>query len=353
MKRNSRRAIKTQFRPIKCRRKYRFIKLSVLQMDFDILLRRYKLLFSLYGLGEFDTRARVSPTWESRFMAIFPAVSYLILVIVLCCFAIYFRSVYSAASSTLNNFFAYSHFSFEILLQLCIIVQTIFSREKLKRVVLLYDSIQKYMWKRLNHGIHFKNFENSVNRILLIVLLPGLIVFIWRTVVSIRNFQKPFYIILLPIYLLSVLVQLHIIVHVELLKFLQNTTTQWLHGLTLEFSAKNLHQPMGLLEMQSRNSHLFELQHLKWIHFKLWENSVNFNQIFGWSLAAMISRNAAEIAYGVCWVFFYKSVKTTTYMILIRKAVHAIIGANSISIKPIFLQVRYSWLLLQLHQLQC
>lgn len=290
-------------------------------MDFETLLRRYKIVFSLFGLGEFDPKARALPSWKTRLAAIFPVFSYSILVIVLCCVAIYFRSVNPLHNSTFNNFFAYSHFSFELMLQFCIIVQTIFFREKLKRVVRLYDSIQKYMWKRANHDVHFNSFENRVHRILLIVFFPGLIVLIWRAVTSIRNFHKPFYIVLLPMYLLTVLVQLHIIVHVELLKFFQNTTTQWLRELTSEFTAKNLHQPKQLFEAQPKNTHSIELQQLKWIHFKLYETSENVNRIFGWSLAAMISRNAVEIACGVYWFFIYNSRKTTSYMALMRKTI--------------------------------
>lgn len=285
-------------------------------MDFIALIQRFKILFSLCGLGEFVPRSKVSPTWRTRLIDIFPAIVYMSVVIVLYRFAIHFRILYPDTTATVNNACAYLHVSCEFLLHLTITVQALFHRGHFDQMFRSYDSIQKYMSKRLNHRVDFKIFEKRIFRVILVLSVPCMTLLSWRLIVTLRKPTVQFNLISIALYFLSSVVQLYIVVHVELLKFFVNTTSQWLQAQASEVSASNFRLPNDVLRVENQHSAVL---HLKWIHFKLWEISINVNRIFGMSLSAIILRNAVEIAFGVYGFFLYERMKYS-YMTLIRKS---------------------------------
>lgn len=281
-------------------------------MSFVAFMQRYSILFNLCGIGEFSTHARVSSTLQAKFTENLLAIFHLLIVIVLYYFAIYFRISSPWTFSTFNNVLAYTHISCELLLHLTISGQAIMYRGKFNELARSYDFIHKYMTKRLKFGVHLEGFGRRLNRVIFVLVFPCLVALIWRATMPLLNIRMPFNIIILTFYFMSTIVELHIIAHVELLKFFLNTTRHWLCTRTSEFSAINLYQP----NTQTTNGYRGIL-HLKWIHFKLWEITTDINRIFGWSLGAMIIRNGIEIAYGAYWVYFY--VGAQNYMGLIRK----------------------------------
>lgn len=105
--------------------------------------------------------------------------------------------------------------------------------------------------------------------------------------------------------------------YIELLKFFLTFMTQWLRERASEFSATALYQHKALLKVKQLNRYN-EISQLKLVHFKLWQLSINFNCIFGWSLGAIIVRNSMEIAYGAYWLFMY-TFREAHYLVILRK----------------------------------
>lgn len=275
---------------------------NIFKMDFFTLVQRFKILFSLCGVEQFGTCVKISPTWKEKFTDNIPAFSYSIFVIVLYYFGVYFRIFYHKSFASINSFFTYAFLTGELLLHISITGHAIICRENLVKLFRTYDSIQKYMAKRVNCNVDFKGFQERLNQLIVIIFVPFLASFLWRIAASTSHISFWFNIIVLIFFSLSSLVQLHIIVHVELLRFFLNATTHWLRTRTSEFSMRNLYHPNDLLQMRTKNGHS-DMLHLKWIHFKLWETSININRIYGWSLAAMIFRNTVDIANGAYWVY--------------------------------------------------
>lgn len=296
-------------------------------MDFVTLIHRFRILFSLCGLGEFSPRSKVSPTWRTRLSYILPAIVYLFVVIVLYCFAMYFRTFYPDSTATVNNACAYLHVSCEFLLHLTITVQALFHNDHSNQVFRSYESIQKYMLKRLNYRVDFKIFEKRLVCVFFVLSVPCMALLGWRLLVTLREPTAEFNLLSITLYFLSSVVQLYIVVHVELLKFFVDTTSQWLQARASEVSANNFHLPHDVLRIENQQSVVL---HLKWIHFKLWEISINFNRIFGMSLSALILRNAVEIAFGVYGFFLYERMKYS-YKTLIRKNTQEKIASDYIN----------------------
>lgn len=291
-------------------------------MNFVTFIQRYNILFNLCGIGEFCTHARVSLTLQAKFAENILAIFYLLIIIVLYSFAIYFRISATLSFRTLNNIFAYMLTSSELILHLTISGQAIVFRRQFNELARSYGSIHMYMTKRVKCGVYLEDFGRRLNRVIFVLIFPCLMTLIWRATMPLISFRMPFNIIVLTFYFLSMVVELHIIAHVELLNFFLNTATHWLCTRTTKFSAMDLYQPTK----QSMNGYS-EIQHVKWIHFKLWELTTDINRIFGWSLGAMILRNGIEIAYGAYLVYLFGSAQNYVGLIrkiLIQKATHSI-----------------------------
>lgn len=270
-------------------------------MDFVTLVHRFKFFFGLCGVGEFNVQAKASLTWKARLADNLLAISYLLVVIAMYGLVLYGRMVSPVPFTSVNVILALIHVCCEFVLHLTITGQALFYREKMKRLVRTYDKIQRYMLKRMNYSVDFENLGKRFIPMIAVLFIPclGMLIFRLTTILTIGLSLST---ITVVFYFLSGMVQLHIIVHIELLKFLLNSTLQWLGTRATEVSANGFHQPDDMLRKQYS-----AVLHLKWIHFKLYELSTKINRIFGWSLTVLILRNAVEIAYGAYWFYLVQS----------------------------------------------
>lgn len=294
------------------------IILSMMKMDFVTFVRRFKFFFSLCGIGEFNIQAKVSRTWKARLTDNLLALLYLLVVIVMYCLAFYGRMVSPVPLTSVNSLLAFIHVCCEFLLHLMIAGQTLFYREKMKRLVRSYEYIQQYMLTRMNYSVGFGNLGKRFILMIAVLFIPCLGMLIWRLIGMLTNGLSCSLIIVI-FYVLSAVAQFHIIVHIELLKFFLHTTSQWVGTRATKVSVKGFQPPSNMLRKQYS-----AMLHLKWIHFKLYELSTNINHIFGWSLAVMFLRNAVEIAYGSYWfylVYSFMDDRKYDYTGLIRKKI--------------------------------
>lgn len=277
-------------------------------MDFDSLLRRFGVLFSLFGISPFTTSETVQK-WKTNV--------YLLFIIGLLASAIYFRFYAASYDGTVNSIISYIHIFIELFLHFAIIGQTLVFRERLRKLCCSYDFIQKFMKTRMQHNVDFNVFQRRLYFLIVTVFVPSLTTLILRRALTRTDFLSAFNNIRAFFYLLSSLVQLHIIVHLELLKFFLTLMQQWLLKQATEISATFLYQQRDLLKTHQLNVYNKILQ-LKFIHFNLWSLSVNVNRIFGWSLGAIIVRNSIEVAYGAYWVYV-SSIQGASFIVTIRK----------------------------------
>lgn len=286
-------------------------------MGFERLVRRFGILFSFCGVTPFGTTTRRAQKCRIFFTEIFPAILYMAFLIGMLLTATCSRYRNVTYYGTVNGMISYTQFCAEILVQFAFIGQAIVFREKLKKMFRAYDFIQKYMKTRMGHNIEFKAFRNRLYQLIATIFLPHLTTMVLRRLLLQKELVSIFNTILAVSYFMSSLVQLHLIIHVELLKFFLLLLTKWLQNEAREFSAKFLYAQKDFIKIQQLNGYNRILQ-LKLIHFKLWELSVNFNRIFGWSLVAIIMRNSFEIAYKAYWVCMY-SFRKSQFTVTVRK----------------------------------
>lgn len=277
-------------------------------MDFDTLLRRFGVFFSFFGISPFSTSETVQK-WKRNV--------YILLIIGLLASAIYFRFYSATYDGSVHSTISYIHIFTEVSLQLAIIGQTLVFRERLKHLCCSYDSIQKYMKNRMEHNVDFNVFQRRLHFLIVTVFVPSVMTLVLRRALSRTDYFSVFNNIRAFFYLLSSLVQLHVIVHVELLKFFLKLMQQWLLKQATEISTTFLYQQKDLLKTHQLNVYNKILQ-LKFVHFNLWSISNNVNRIFGWSLGAIILRNSLEVAYGAYWVYV-SGIQGASFKVIFRK----------------------------------
>lgn len=276
-------------------------------MDFETLVRRFRILFRFCGLIHFSVHPKEAPSWRTKFVQSFPAICYLLIISTMYSFALYFRYGFSNLSQTVRTIIAYTNISCEVVLQFTIVGQSLMNRDKLSKLYRTYQFIQKYLRTHTNSdSIQFNEFRTRIFQLIILVFGPCAITVVLRQNLMTNHTNIPFNNIVLVFYLLSTLVQLHIIIHMELLKFFLTLTKQWLQTRSSTFSTKTLYERRGQLKVQFPNGYT-EILDLKLIHYKLWEVSVYINQIFGWCLGAIFVRNFIELAYGAYWIYLHSS----------------------------------------------
>lgn len=270
-------------------------------MDFGTFTHRFKIFFSFFGFVRFSAHAKVSSTCTTIFAGNLPAICYLLILIVLYLCSVYIQYGFANFHQTVKTIIVYTNISSEALLQTSIIAQALVFPKKLKKLYSTYEFIQRYMKTRMGRCIEFNEIQKRLSHLAIVVLVPYLGTAILRKTLITNHTNTFFNDIVLTFYFLSSMAQIHIIVHIELLNYFLTLTKQWLHTRSSDFSATRLYQRKDTMNGYS------ELLHLKLIHFKLWEVSINLNNIFGWSLGAIFLRNFIEIAYGVYWIYMFCS----------------------------------------------
>lgn len=283
-------------------------------MNFETLIRRFRILFSFFCIIPFSTSKR---NLQDRkiYAETLPAILYLGLSIGLFLFATCYRIQTISHEDIFATIVSNTRIFTEFLLQFIIIGQSLVFRERLKKLCRTYDLIENYMKTRMKHNVDFNLFQSRLYQLTITVFLPHLVAFILRRFLM-KNISV-FINIFAIFYLLSSLVQMYIIAHVELLKFFLTLMTRWLQNQVSDFSATYSYGRKDLWREQQLHCSN-KIMQLKFIHFKLWESALNFNCIFGWSLAAVIVRNSIEIAYAAYWIYL-NSHKGTRFIAIFRK----------------------------------
>lgn len=286
---------------------FNVVRWIIFKMEFDLLIRRFKFLFNFFGLSQFDSHITESSKRKSKFTA----TVYMSILILLFCLFIYYRICFSSPRKFIFSLITYMNLSSELLLQFTIVGQVICFYKNLNKLRLSYDFIEKYMRNRIGYGIQFNDFQKRIFCLVMIVLVPHCGTLVLRKTLFKIQFSTAYGLILLVFYLLSSLVKLYIIIQVELLNYFLKLTTRWLQWKVqlTEFSAIDKQQMAGYTE----------ILHLKLIHFKLWDLSMNINRIFGWSLGAIVLRNFFEMAYGSYWLYLYSIMGKLSFSTLLRK----------------------------------
>lgn len=294
-------------------------------MDFETLIRRSRILFSFFGIVPFNP-----PIKKVRKLIncadIFPLIFHLVSVIALLSSAVYYRYQFTSnhiatPASLVTSVALYTRTFSDLLLQLSIIGQALVFRERFKKLYRDYDFLQNYMETRMRYIVDFNVFRKILYHTFAVAFAPLIATSVLRGALSLIEQNQVFSIFTIS-YILTSLVQIHIIAHVVLLRFFLTQMTRWLCEQVAEFSAKNL------LVLPYPNGYNKVLQ-LKFLHFKLWELSTNFSRTFGWSLVASIMRNFIEITYGSYWIFYYYFGGLQIYYV-IRKFTRVLLGSRHV-----------------------
>lgn len=273
-------------------------------MDFAKLIHQFSILFGFFGINPFNPLTKNAR--KLKFYAeIYPVFLYLVLVTGLFFIAICDRYKAKPIDVSVGSLVEYTRIFIDFLMQLVFIGQALVYRERFKKQYRTCDFIQHYMKTRMRHDIDFKVFRRTLYLLILAVFVPHLAAYIFRRILMKKEKLGSIYINIFAIFnFLATLVLLHVIAHVELIKFHLAETGRWLRDQVSEYSTTSLCERQGVLRAQQLNGHNKILQ-IKFLHFKFWELITNFNRIFGWNLTAIILRNSIEIAYRGYWICMY------------------------------------------------
>lgn len=217
--------------------------------------------------------------------------------------------------------FDYTRVSAEFSLQVAVVAQALVFREKMKKLCRDYDSIQEHIHARMEYNVDFNVLRKRLHVLIVTVLVPYLAVYTYRrTLLTRENLFSIIINILALFYLMASFVQLHVIAHVELLRFYLTQMTRWLQEQLFEFSATALCERKNSARIQQLNCYNRILQ-LKYLHFKLWKLSMDFKRNFGWSLTAIILRNTIEISFGAYNICLH-IINRTPHRTLLRKLIN-------------------------------
>lgn len=295
-------------------------------MDFETLVRRFRILFSYFGIVPFSSTTKRAQKWKMH-VEIVPVILYLVFIVTLVSTATVYHL--STPSVILVLLISYARILSEISVQFTIIGQVFVFRKRLKKLYDTYYLIQDYMKTRMGYNVDCKVIRRRLYQLIVAVLVPQLTALVFRrTVIRSANPFSEFIHILSLFHLLASLVQLHVIAHVELLRFFLTQMTLWLREQVSEYSTKSLRDLWKMQEMNSYN----KILQLKFLHFKLWELTLNFNRIFGWSMGAIILQNSSEIAYRAYWICVHFVGGMSLFKIISRELTSA-----SISFQYLFL----------------
>lgn len=290
-------------------------------MDFEVLENRFRVFFRCYGLNQFSAYTKMSLTWKKRFCNIIPGVGFLFAITVMYYMTLGFLAINFRQAG--QSVVSYIHVTIELFLQFSVLVPELILYENMKKLWKSYAFIEKYMKIRMRFRVDFSRFQMRIYHLVVLVLTPYVFSIIARkSVVSIDPLtNKPFtdrrFINnLLTFYCFTGLAQIHVIIHLELLKYFFLLISECLRSRSLDFSAASQYRQKNMSKMQQLNGYV-EIVHLKLIHYKLWEISRNVNRIFGWGLGVIFVRNFTEIAYAVYYIYFFSS--TGGYLSLLRE----------------------------------
>lgn len=264
-------------------------------MEFKQKAKEFSFILHFAGL---NPRANL-PNSRLRVLLIFPIVFYLALVVIAGIVCVYAQSQLSRFPVIVDTVVTYLLIGSECLLHLTVIVQTILHRETVNELNRKYATIQEYLRARWRHPITFDEFVRSVRCRAILFLALFLLTLSshecsrWggENVLLESGF--------LALQFASSLVLMRMVVHVSLLNFFYTVSTNWVQPKT---TTDVLSVGMGQRAIVS------ELRHLKFVHFKLWQISGSINDIYGWSMMAIIFRNYFEFFYAVItvyWVLIY------------------------------------------------
>lgn len=212
----------------------------------------------------------------------------------------------------------------ECMLNFTVIGQTIWFRLRFQRLCRKYIVFEKYIHSRLDHRVEFMTFQSSFCRLVGLQVLPFLVTCIVRK--SIHSFvvNSTLESALLMTGFLAIVVNLHIIFHVESLNFFYAFTIDWLKSQVTLFSQSAPHASNAYDSSMASTTYsgCNEMRQIKFIHFKLWDISRSINHIFGWSTAAIIFRNWVEVAFYVYWIYLFWILDQNKWTLLRKYVFH-------------------------------
>lgn len=287
-------------------------------MDFKTLVHRFGILFSFCGVTPFKLTVE-SVQKRKIWVEMLPAFIHFLFIVALLSAAIY-NPRFQFNNGKVYTLVDCTRLSAEFSLQLAIIAQGLVFRGKMKKLYRDYDSVQKHLQARMEYTVDFNVLRKRLHQLIVTVVVPYFAVYAYRrTLLTRENLFSIIINVLALFYLLASFAQLHVIAHVELLRFTLTQMTCWLRERLLEFSITALCERKNPARIQRLNCYNRILQ-LKFLHFKLWKLSVDFKRNFGWSLTAIILRNTIEISFGAYTICLHV-IKGTPHRTLTRKSI--------------------------------
>lgn len=261
-------------------------------MDFEEIARRFLYPFYVLGFNLINPRTRVAcSTLKTTFFDFIPTIFYLVLVIIL--FAICVIEHIEVNFGLLDTISFYLFLSFEGLLNIIAIIQAIIYRKKFRKLHRIYVVIDKYLRIRMRRNVEYDKLHGRLCRVIVVLSTAFACVLFTRKIVETSITSQLMENVFLVLNFLSLTVQMHTLVHLEVSFFFLMQSTQWLHSRAARNST--------IINTFKQENVFLEIRHFKYIHFQLWKISKLINHIFGWSVTLCIFRNLFELALSGYW----------------------------------------------------
>lgn len=288
-------------------------------MDFEAITHRFLYPFYIIGMSPCNFRVSTSTSsrsdgnaetassfgmWKTRLFQYLPTFIYLALTVTVCIVCAHEQSRFQHFEETVDAVLTYLLIFSECIVNLTVIGQTICFRRHFRYLCRKYVTFENYIHLRTKRSVQFWKFQNTFCWLAVLLLSSSVITWTVRksihSVVANTSLENG----LLVSQSVAVVVNLHIIIHVELLDFFYVNVNDWLKSQVQLFTVPRVFDGHNAIVTQTCTGYT-HVRHIKCIHFQLWDISRHINTIFGWSIVAVVIRNWVEVAYSVYWIYLY------------------------------------------------
>lgn len=263
---------------------------------------KYLYIFYLFGYSSYNPRVEhdtVSPSTSAR--NLLPAIARFLLATATLFTCFYYHHFLVDFAETTNTFGIYFLMMSFLCVSAAVTHQVLFrTGESFRDLSRHFEVVAGYFKSHLVDDGLVQRFQRNFHRTALILLFNLTMTVVVKYVLLSPTTHIVVQTCLLVQMLLSNFAFLHVFYYVSLLQ----------HYLKLVAPATLIEEfKLGIVDVTQIADHF---KYYKNVYTKLWETSLAVNNIFGWTLLALLLQYGIDFTYSLYWMFLYYYVSETT-----------------------------------------
>lgn len=279
-------------------------------MDFDAATQVFLRLFYFVGLSTFDPKPIkskcnfVKSIFKYGFCVLFCAI--VATIIAAQYYYFYEGDGLTAKLSAVARKPGLFHITVDCLLYFSVAFQSICFGGKIKKIYLQMRELNAYASKRLSTKIDFHRLKMRLVQTFLKIFSPVLLSAVVLKTIRSRVFPAYHDNCQIALVALSTMILMQAIFFVEVLNYFMQHSIDWMHGKTKSIKTSGSVEHISNFASKYHNQ-VLEYQHLKCVHYKLWEISVKLSKLFGYNYIFIIFRNWLQSGHNLYGIFIVLS----------------------------------------------